>query len=146
MRRHEAGCVLLMCCQSFLARSGYNIVKPLTRATFISKLGAANLPWVLVGTGVLVGLVMQLYRLGVSRLPPWAVQAATLIDVALLLIVFWSAFRAGVPGASVLFYFTGQILGVLLISQFWTLADDIYDGGRRSAYSGSSAAARSSAG
>ena len=53
--------------------------------------------------------------------------AATQGGVALLLIVFWALFRAGVPGASILFYFSGQILGVLLISQFWTLANDIYD-------------------
>lgn len=127
VRRDEAVCVLLMFCQSFLAMSAYNIVKPLTRATFIGELGAANLPWVLVVSGVLVGFVMQLYSLAVSRLPPRAVQSATLIGIALLLIVFWAMFRAGAPGASVLFYFSGQILGVLLISQFWTLANDIYD-------------------
>ncbi len=127
VRRDEAGAVLLMFCQSFLAMSAYNIVKPLTRAQFIGELGAANLPWVLVVSGVLVGFVMQLYGLAVSRLPPRAVQAATLIGVAVLLLVFWALFRAGVPGASVLFYFSGQILGVLLISQFWTLANDIYD-------------------
>ena len=28
---------------------------------------------------------------------------------------------------SVAFYFFGLILGILLISQFWTLANDIYD-------------------
>ena len=127
VRRAEAGAVLLMFCQSFLAMSAYNIVKPLTRAQFIGELGAANLPWVLVVSGVLVGFVMQLYGLAASRLPPRAVQAATLIGVALLLIAFWALFRAGAPGAAVLFYFSGQILGVLLISQFWMLANDIYD-------------------
>ena len=127
VRRDEAGTVLLMFCQSFLAMSAYNIVKPLTRAQFIGELGAANLPWVLVASGVLVGLVMQLYGLAASRLPPRAVQASTLTGVAVLLIAFWALFRTRVPGAAVLFYFSGQILGVLLISQFWTLANDIYD-------------------
>ena len=127
VRRDEATAALLMFCQSFLAMSAYNIVKPLTRAQFIQELGADNLPWVLVVSGVLVGFVMQLYSLAVSRLPPRWVQAATQIGIALLLIVFWALFRVGVPGTSVLFYFSGQILGVLLISQFWTLANDIYD-------------------
>lgn len=127
VRREEARAVLLMFCHSFLAMSAYNIVKPLTRAQFIQELGADNLPWVLVVSGVLVGLVMQLYSRAVSRLPPRTVQAATQIGIALLLIVFWALFRASAPGASVLFYFSGQILGVLLISQFWTLANDIYD-------------------
>ena len=127
VRTDEAVAVLLMFTQSFLAMSAYNIVKPLTRAQFIQELGADNLPWVLVVSGVLVGLVMQLYSRAVSRLPPRAVQAATLIGVGLMLIVFWGLFRADMPGVSVLFYFSGQILGVLLISQFWTLANDIYD-------------------
>ena len=127
LRSDEAVAVLLMFSQSFLAMSAYNIVKPLTRAQFIQELGADNLPFVLVVSGVLVGFVMQLYSRAVSRLPPQAVQAATLIGVGLLLIVFWGLFRADTPGASVLFYFSGQILGVLLISQFWTLANDIYD-------------------
>ena len=36
-------------------------------------------------------------------------------------------FSAGYDGASVAFYVLGLILGILLISQFWTLANDVYD-------------------
>ena len=46
-----------------------------------------------------------------------------------LLVVFWLLFTglgdARVVGAA--FYLFGLILGILLISQFWTLANDIYD-------------------
>ena len=127
VRREEAGPLLLMFIYSFLVMSAYNIVKPLTRAQFIQELGADNLPWVLVVSGVLVGVVMQLYSRGISLLPPRLAPAATQIGVGLLLVGFWVLFRTDAPGASVLFYFSGQILGVLLISQFWTLANDIYD-------------------
>ena len=44
-----------------------------------------------------------------------------------MLIVFWALFSAGYDGASVAFYVLGLILGILLISQFWTLANDVYD-------------------
>ena len=70
---------------------------------------------------------MQLYSRGVSLLPPRLAPAATQIGIGLLLVGFWVLFRTNAPGAAVLFYFSGQILGVLLISQFWTLANDIYD-------------------
>ena len=127
VRRDEAGPLLLMFVHSFLVMSAYNIVKPLTRAQFIQELGADNLPWVLVVSGVLVGIVMQIYSRAVSLLPPRMVFAATQAGIAVLLGGFWVMFRTATPGASVLFYFSGQILGVLLISQFWTLANDIYD-------------------
>ena len=101
VRREEAGSLLLMFLYSFLVMTAYNIVKPLTRAQFISALGADNLPWVLLVSGVLVGAVMQLYAKGASRLPPRTVIAATHVGIAALLAGFWAAFRAGAPGASV---------------------------------------------
>ena len=127
VRREEAGSLLLMFLYSFLVMTAYSIVKPLTRAQFIGDLGADNLPWVLLVSGVLVGLMMQVYTRGAARLPPRSVIAATQIGIAVLLVGFWAAFRTGVAGTSVAFYLVGQILGLLLISQFWVLANDIYD-------------------
>ena len=127
VRREEAGSLLLMFLYSFLVMTAYNIVKPLTRAQFIGELGADNLPWVLLASGVVVGVVMQLYTRGASRLPPKAVIAATQVGVAVMLVGFWAAFRIGVTGTAVAFYLVGQVLGLLLISQFWVLANDIYD-------------------
>ena len=126
-RREEAGSLLLMFLYSFLVMTAYNIVKPLTRAQFIGELGADNLPWVLLVSGVLVGVVMQVYARGAARLPPKAVVATTQAGLAVLLIGFWAAFRLGVAGTAVAFYLVGQILGLLLISQFWMLANDVYD-------------------
>jgi AAA family ATP:ADP antiporter len=42
-------------------------------------------------------------------------------------VVFWFLFQSGAVWVSVAFYLLGLILGVLLISQFWTLANDVYD-------------------
>ena len=127
VRREEAGSLLLMFLYSFLVMTAYNIVKPLTRAQFIGELGADNLPWVLLASGVVVGVAMQIYTRGASRLPPKAVVAATQVGAAVMLVGFWAAFRLGVAGTSVAFYLVGQVLGLLLISQFWVLANDIYD-------------------
>ena len=44
-----------------------------------------------------------------------------------LLAGFWVLFQMGLAWAPIAFYFVGQIMGLLLISHFWTLANDIYD-------------------
>src|SRR5207249_1216660 len=44
-----------------------------------------------------------------------------------LLVLFWFLFKVGPNWISAAFYVLGLILGILLISQFWTLANVIYD-------------------
>ena len=123
----ETGTALLMFLYSFLAMTSYNILKPLTRSQFIRNLGADNLPWVLLAAGVLIGFIMQGYSKGVSLLPRKWVIPVTQAMMAGLLVAFWVAFQTGSDWVAVAFYFYGLILGVLLISQFWTLANEVYD-------------------
>ena len=55
LREGEATTAVLLFAYSFLAMTGYNIVKPITRSKFISDLGADNLPWVQLVAGILIG-------------------------------------------------------------------------------------------
>ena len=80
-----------------------------------------------LGAGVLIGVLMQVYSAGFGRLPRrWVIPVTQAGEVALL-VLFWFLFRTGAEWVSVAFYVLGMILGILLISQFWTLANDIYD-------------------
>ena len=126
---------------SFLAMTAYNMVQPITRSKFISAHGAENLPYVVVISIFLIGFLMQLYsKLG--RLMPgrWIVPVTQAVMVGLL-VLFWtlyadpatpsdarpvetSAFQGWV--ATALSWF-GQIYAILLITQFWTLANLIFD-------------------
>ncbi|MBI3049463.1 MAG: hypothetical protein HYY76_14245 [Acidobacteria bacterium] len=127
LRDGEITTAAAMFAYSFLAMTAYNIVKPITRSKFISDLGADNLPWVQLGAGLLIGLIMHGYAHGLALVPRrWAIPA-TQAGCVVLLLVFWGLFAAGYDAASVAFYVLGLILGILLISQFWTLANDIYD-------------------
>ena len=47
--------------------------------------------------------------------------------MAATLVAFWVLFQTGAGWVSVAFYVWGALLGILLISQFWTLANGIYD-------------------
>src|SRR6185436_16373729 len=99
VRKEEALTALLMFVYSFLAMTAYNIIQPLTRSKVIQSLGAVNVPWVILGSGLFIGVPM---------------------------IGFWFLFRTGATWVSVAFYVWGALLGILLISQFWTLANGIY--------------------
>ena len=67
LREGEGTTAALMFAYSFLAMTAYNIVKPVTRSKFISDLGADNLPWVQLGAGVLIGVLMQAYSRALVR-------------------------------------------------------------------------------
>ena len=127
VRDGESTTAVLMFAYSFLAMTAYNIIKPVTRSKFIADLGADNLPWVQLGAGVLIGLIMHGYARAIGRVPRrWAIPV-TQAGLVVLLVAFWVLLSAGYEAASAGFYVLGLILGLLLISQFWTLANDIYD-------------------
>jgi ATP:ADP antiporter, AAA family len=127
VREHETVTALLMFCYSLLAMASYNVIKPVTRSKFISDLGVDNLPYVQLLAGLLIGLLMTGYAWVLTRLPHrWAIpisQAAT----AGIVLGFWFLFRTDQWWVSVAFYLFGLILGILLISQFWTVANLVYD-------------------
>ena len=127
LREGELSTGLMMFAYSFLAMTAYNVIKPITRSKFISSLGADNLPYVQLAAGLLIGVLMQGYSVLVARLPRRYVAPLTLAGMSALLVGFWFLFRTGGDWVSVGFYLLGLILGILLISQFWTLANDIYD-------------------
>ena len=112
---------------SFLAMTSHNILKPVTKSKFIDQLGSDNLPYVLLASSVLIGVLMHLYSGAIRRLPRRYVIPITQSVMVVLLVLFWGLLQTGAVWVTVALYFFGQILGVLLISQFWTLANDVYD-------------------
>ena len=127
LRDGEGATVLLMFAYSFLAMTAYNILKPITRSKFISALGADNLPYVQLAAGVLIGLLMHQYSRAIRSVPRRSVVPVTQAGLLALLVLFWILFRTGAEWVPVAFYVFGLVLGILLISQFWTLANDLYD-------------------
>jgi len=128
LRDGEATTTLLMFLYSFLAMTSYNIIKPVTRSQFIASLGADNLPYVQLGMGILIGFLMQAYIKTMSVVPRRWTIPATQAGMAALLVVFWLLFTTVAKDwVPVAFYILSLIFGILLISQFWTLANDIYD-------------------
>jgi AAA family ATP:ADP antiporter len=112
---------------SFLAMTSYNIIQPVTRSKFISDLGAENLPYIQFAAGVLIGLIMQGYMKATSLLPRRWVIPVSQAGLAAILVAFWLLFQTGQEWVSAAFYLLGLIFAILLVSQFWTVANAIYD-------------------
>ena len=127
LRPGEGRVALLMFAYSLLAMASYNILKPLTRSQFIADLGADNLPYIQLAGGIVIGGVMHAYARSVGRVPRRLVIPLTQAGIVVLLVIFWALLRTGANWVSAAFYLFGQMLGIILISQFWTLANDIYD-------------------
>ena len=126
-QKREAVTVLLMFACSFLAMAAYNVIKPATRSKFMESLGPTNLPFVQLAAGAVIGLVMAGYSWLVARLPRrWSLPVVQ-GGIALILLLFWYLIQDGQVWVSVGFYLLSLILGILLVSQFWTLANVVFD-------------------
>ena len=77
--------------------------------------------------GLIMGFVIQGYTSAMRLLPRRWVFAATQAVMVGLLVLFWVLFQTGQQWVSVAFYLWGVLAGSLLISQFWTLANVIFD-------------------
>ena len=127
-REGEATTSVLMFVYSFLVMTAYNSIKPSAASKFIEDLGAENVPWAFLIAGVSMGFILNLYSRGVSKVRKNSVLPGTQVVIVSILVGFWFLFQTGQPWVSAAFFFFGRLLlGIFLISQFWTLANDIYD-------------------
>ena len=123
----ESVTLVMMFAYSFLAMTAYNILKPITRSQFISQLGADRIPYIPLVAAIAIGVIMQGYSRAAGIISPrWVIPVAQ-GAMAGLLVMFWFLFQTGNWMVAAAFYFFGLIMGILLISQFWTLANEIYD-------------------
>ena len=103
------------------------MVQPITRSQFIENLGADNLPYIQFASGFLIYAIMQVYTRVTTRLSVQSIIPLTQFGMVALLVAFWALFQIQPSWSAVGFYFFGLIYALLLISQFWTLANGIYD-------------------
>jgi ATP:ADP antiporter, AAA family len=127
IKRNEAPAAFLMFAYSFLLMAAHSIIKPATRSKFIESLGPDNFPYVLLVAGPLIGFIMVSYSWLVSRFPRRWYLSISQAGIAVLMIVFWFLFHADKAWVSAAFYLVGLMMGILLLSQFWTLADIVFD-------------------
>jgi len=127
VRDGESTIALLMFAYSFLAMMSHNILRPVTRSQFIDQLGSENYPYVLLVSGLLIGVLMHFYASALRRLPRRHVIPIMQTGIVVVLLVFWALLHTGAWWVTVALNFLSMFLGIFLISQFWTFANDVYD-------------------
>ena len=127
LRDDEVTVALLMFAYSFLAMTAHTILRPVTGSTFIDQLGADNQPFVQLGVGLFSGVLMHWYSTAARRLPRRRVIPITQLALVALVVVLWALQRTGAVWVTVALYSFGLLFGLFLISQFWMLANEIYD-------------------
>lgn len=127
-REGEAVTGVLMFIYSFLVMTAYNNIKPSAASKFIDDLGADKVPYVMLLAGLTMGFIMNYYSRALGKVPKLWVLPGTQVAIIVLLVAFWFLFKTGQVWVSAAFFFFGRLLlGIFLISQFWTLANEIYD-------------------
>jgi ATP:ADP antiporter, AAA family len=101
-------------------------LKPASRSLFIESLGSARLPYIWIAVAISMGIFISVYHQLVSRFNRQnVVLASTLVfGITLLLFRFWFLFSDKI--ATIFFYVFVDILGVVLVEQFWSLVNSVY--------------------
>ena len=110
----------------FLVIMAYYQVKPASRSFFIESLSSTRMPYVWIASALTMGLFITWYHRLVERHSRMHVVLGTCLSVSVILLAFRLASNQPGPVQSVLFYVFVDIIGVVLVEQFWSLTNSIY--------------------
>jgi ATP/ADP translocase len=127
IRKTELARVLLMSTYLLLIIASYSVTKAVRDSLFVTKIGAARLPYVYLLIAGAMGLVSIVYsravnRIGLHRL----IRTTTLIAISNLLL-FWLLFRNDRALWFYVLYVWVSLFGVITASQFWLLATHVFN-------------------
>ncbi len=119
-------CVLLFT-NFFLIITALYHLKPASRSLFISALGSKNLPYVWIATAIALALIISLYHRLVARHSRINVVLGSCAIIIACLLFFYPQLNSGGFVEAFAFYIFVDMLSVILVEQFWSLTNTIYD-------------------
>lgn len=124
---------LILALDFFLIITALYQLKPASRSLLIEGLGTEALPYVWLGSAAALLLTVALYRKVLARYGRVNVVLASCLVFVATLVGFRLLATAPTAAMAVGFYIFVDIFGVVLVEQFWSLADGSYhtDEGRR---------------
>lgn len=117
----------------FLIITALYQLKPASRSLLIEAHGADSLPYVWIGSAVALLAAIAVYRKILDRFGRVRVVLLSCLFFIGALVAFRILSATHVPGVAVAFYIFVDIFGVVLVEQFWSLANGSYrtEEGRR---------------
>ncbi len=119
-------CVMLFT-NFFLIIAALYLLKPASRSLFISALGAEYLPYVWIATAVVLALIISLYHRLVARHSRINVVLGTCAIIITCLLIFYPQLNNSGFMEAFSFYIFVDVLSVILVEQFWSLTNTIFD-------------------
>lgn len=101
-------------------------LKPASKSLFIEYLGADSLPYVWIGTALTMATMISVYHKLVERVSRIRLVLGSCFLFGGILIGFRIWLIHPDPVAATAFYIFVDILGVVLVEQFWSLTNAIY--------------------
>ena len=101
-------------------------LKPASKSLFIESLGASSLPYVMIGTAVTMIIFITWYHKLVARYSRLYIVMGSCLIFSSLLVIFRFLLSQKGPVVPFAFYIFVDILGVVLVEQFWSLTNSIY--------------------
>jgi len=127
LRPGEGSPAALLFVSLFLLLSFQIATKTIRQSTFIDALGAARLPLVYLLVALVSYPVLRLYNRFVDRYRIDQLFVASCVGVAAILVVFWALMHYPWTWVPVAFYVGSSIVYGMLASQFWLLANHLFD-------------------
>jgi len=110
----------------FLIILALNQLKAASRSIFIDAHGADLLPYVWIATAIVMGAFVTIYHRLVSRYSRFNIVLGSCLLFSSLLVAFRLLMMEFESLVSVGLYIFVDILGVVLVEQFWSLTNSIY--------------------
>jgi AAA family ATP:ADP antiporter len=129
----EGPVTLLMAFNVFLLLTSYYLIKPVREALILAGGGAEAKSYLVAGMAVFLFFIIAAYSKMVSRYERTKlITFVTAIFIACL-VVFWVLGRMNVPYLGYAFFIWVGIFSVMVVAQFWSYANDVYnnDAGKR---------------
>lgn len=129
IRKGEEHRSFLMWAYIFLVVSTIMVIKPISHAQFLSQFGAEQLPFVFILVAVIAALVSTLYTRLLGQLDFVILIRRTLNTFIIFLICVWIFLSAHFIESFILyvFFIFVSIFAVIATSQFWILANIIFN-------------------
>ncbi len=115
----------------FLAISAFWLLKPVRVASLITHLGAAETPYLKIGSMIAVGAVVAVYSRIVDRVSRRTLALGVAVLFAVLFVGFWAvlsgageAVRGSRPFVYA-FYILTDVYSTVMVAVFWTYTNDV---------------------
>ncbi len=127
IRRGETTVAFLLFLCFFLIITFQYTTKPVRQSEFIDNLGASKLPYVYLLVALCSYPLLRIYGRLADRVRRHTLIAATCVVVVLSFVLFWWLFQDPWPWVPVVFYVWVTIVFVMMVSQFWSYANHVFD-------------------